>query len=297
MNTDSAGYGGRVIPDRYDLAGSSVSVPPLGVGTWAWGDRSTWGMGGYDSDLTDQASEEAWDASIGASVTFFDTAEVYGGGRSERIIGTLLRSDPTRSATVQIATKFMPSPWKLNVRVALLASLRSSLDRLGLPAVDLYQIHGPISLRSHGALAEALAAAHQEGLVKAVGVSNYSAKETRSIAGALSGRGPVGPGPGARYQSDRILASATRSGGRGAPGHLRRTGRAAPGLLPHRTGQAHRQVQRRQPATGQAELLQPSDGGRRQGRGGAAIHRQGPRGQAAEPGGARSLQNRIWQHG
>ena len=83
----------------------------------------------------------------------------------------------------------MPSPWKLQVRGALLKSLRGSLDRLGLPAVHLYQIHGPISLRSHAALADALAAAHQAGLVKAVGVSNYSARETRSIAKELGLRG------------------------------------------------------------------------------------------------------------
>jgi aryl-alcohol dehydrogenase-like predicted oxidoreductase len=63
------------------------------------------------------------------------------------------------------------------------------LSRLGLPAVDLYQIHGPISLRSHAVLADALAAAHQAGLVKAVGVSNYSVKETRSMAAALQAHG------------------------------------------------------------------------------------------------------------
>jgi aryl-alcohol dehydrogenase-like predicted oxidoreductase len=56
-------------------------------------------------------------------------------------------------------------------------------------SVELYQIHGPISLRSHAALADALAAAHQAGLVKAVGVSNYSVKETRSIAAELDRRG------------------------------------------------------------------------------------------------------------
>ena len=56
-------------------------------------------------------------------------------------------------------------------------------------SIDLYQIHGPISLRSHDALAEALAAAQAEGLVKAVGVSNYSAKETRAIDAALRKRG------------------------------------------------------------------------------------------------------------
>lgn len=122
-------------------------------------------------------------------MTFFDTAEVYGRGESERIIGGMLARDPQRAARVVVATKFMPSPWKLDVRGALLKALRASLDRLGRPAVDLYQIHGPISLRSHSALADALAAAHQEGLVKTVGVSNYSVSETRSMAAALSGRG------------------------------------------------------------------------------------------------------------
>src|SRR5664280_383728 len=174
-----------MVPERFTLGGSGVSIPLMGVGTWAWGDRSTWGMGGYDADLTRDSIREAWDASIDAGVTLFDTAEVYGGGESERIIGALLAGDPRRAASVVVATKFMPSPWKLQVGQALLKSLRASLGRLGLPAVDLYQIHGPISLRSHGALADALAAAHQEGLVKAVGVSNYSVKETRSIASAL----------------------------------------------------------------------------------------------------------------
>jgi aryl-alcohol dehydrogenase-like predicted oxidoreductase len=178
-----------MIPDRYTLSGSDVSIPPLGVGTWAWGDRSTWGMGGYDTDLTRDSIKEAFEASVDAGVHLFDTAEVYGGGESERIVGRLLADDPGRAASVVVATKFMPSPWKLEVRGALMKALRASLSRLGLPAVDLYQIHGPVSLRSHAVLADALARAHQEGLVKAVGVSNYSSKETRAMAGALEDQG------------------------------------------------------------------------------------------------------------
>ncbi len=175
--------------DDLILPGSDVAVPRLGVGTWAWGDKSTWGMDGYDSGLTRDTIRDAWEASLDAGVTFFDTAEVYGGGESERIIGSLLAADPGRAARAVIATKFMPSPWKIDVRRSLLAALRASLGRLGLPAVDLYQIHGPISLRSHAALAAALAAAHEEGLVRAVGVSNYSVKETRTMAQALGRHG------------------------------------------------------------------------------------------------------------
>jgi aryl-alcohol dehydrogenase-like predicted oxidoreductase len=175
--------------DRIVLAGTDVAIPPLGVGTWAWGDKGTWGMGGYDGALTETTIRDAWEASIAAGVVLFDTAEVYGGGESERIIGRLLAADPGVQGRVVIASKFMPSPWKVNVQAALLSAARQSRERLGVDTIDLYQIHGPISLRSHGALADALAGAHAEGIVRAVGVSNYSAKETRAMDAALQSRG------------------------------------------------------------------------------------------------------------
>jgi len=175
--------------DGFTLAGSDVRIPLLGVGTWAWGDRATWGMGGYDADLTRESIRAAWETSVDAGVTLFDTAEVYGRGESERIIGSLLAADPGRAASVVVATKFMPAPQKLNVRAALMKSLRASVARLGVDRVGLYQIHGPISLRSHAALADALADAHGAGLVQAVGVSNYSADETRAVAAQLAARG------------------------------------------------------------------------------------------------------------
>jgi aryl-alcohol dehydrogenase-like predicted oxidoreductase len=174
--------------DRITLAGSDVAIPPLGVGTWAWGDKGTWGMGGYDASLTESSIRDAWEASIDAGIVLFDTAEVYGGGESERIIGGLA-ADPAVRQRVVIATKFMPSPWKLDVRRALVAAARRSCERMGIERIDLYQIHGPTSLRSHDALADALAAAHAEGLVDAVGVSNFSAKVTRVMDAALRRRG------------------------------------------------------------------------------------------------------------
>lgn len=182
--------------DHHDQFGAHISFPgcdtataPLGVGTWAWGDSSTWGMGSYDDHLTEATIGEAWDASIAAGVTLFDTAEVYGDGESERIIGRLLAAQPSRRAGLVIATKFMPAPWKLDVTGAMRRAARASLERLGIERIDLYQIHGPISLRSHSALADALATIHAEGLVAAVGVSNYSTREMRSIHGALAARG------------------------------------------------------------------------------------------------------------
>ena len=146
-------------------------------------------MNGYDRSYSLDTIREAYRESIAAGVTFLDTAEMYGRGESERIIGRLLAEDPEHRSGVVIATKFFPAPQKVFVASALMASLRASLERLQLPWVHLYQIHGPISLRSHRAMADALAAAVRAGLVKAVGVSNYSGKETRAMHAALSRHG------------------------------------------------------------------------------------------------------------
>ncbi|HTO00983.1 MAG TPA: aldo/keto reductase [Microthrixaceae bacterium] len=175
--------------DKVVFADTTTPTAPLGVGTWAWGDESTWGMGGYDTSLNTSTISDAWHTSLASGVTLFDTAEVYGDGESERIIGKLIAEDPSKRDDLVIATKFMPMPWKLNVRGALREALLSSLERLGIEHIDLYQIHGPVSLRSHKAMAEALVAVHDEGLVKAVGVSNYSIREMGSIHAELAARG------------------------------------------------------------------------------------------------------------
>jgi len=171
------------------LAGTDIPVPDLGLGTWAWGDRSTWGMNGYDSSYDFETIRAAYATSVRAGVTLLDTAEMYGNGESERIIGRLLREDGANRDRVVVATKFMPFPWRTPFASALMGSLRASLDRLGLPWVHLYQIHGAISLRSARTEAAALAAPYRGGLVKAVGVSNYSERELRTMHAALAAHG------------------------------------------------------------------------------------------------------------
>ena len=171
------------------LPGTDIPLPDLGLGTWAWGDRATWGMNGYDASYDFETIQAAYAASLRAGVTLLDTAEMYGNGESERIIGRLLREDPAQRDRVVVATKFMPFPWRTPFATALMTSLRASLDRLGLPWVHLYQIHGAISLRSARTEAAALAAPYRAGLVKAVGVSNYSERELRTMHAALAAHG------------------------------------------------------------------------------------------------------------
>lgn len=164
------------------LGTTDIRISPLGVGTWAWGDKLVWGYGkGYsDADL-----EEAFRISIERGITFFDTAEIYGWGRSERLLGKFVRG---HNASVVIATKFFPYPWRLR-KAALARALRGSLRRLGMERVDLYQIHWPFPPRAIETWMDALADAVEAGLTRAVGVSNYNVEQTRRAHAALAARG------------------------------------------------------------------------------------------------------------
>lgn len=154
----------------------------MGVGTWAWGDRTMWNYGrGYGEEEVAGAFQK----SLEVGVNLFDTAEVYGMGRSERLLGRFLHET---DRPVLVATKFMPFPWRFSRR-SLLRALRGSLERLGLEKVDLYQIHWPLPPMSVEHWAEALAEAVEAGLARCVGVSNYNLSQMERAYRALARRG------------------------------------------------------------------------------------------------------------
>jgi aryl-alcohol dehydrogenase-like predicted oxidoreductase len=164
------------------LGKTEVQLPPVGTGAWAWGDRIVWGFG---EDYDASSVHGAFEASMQAGIDFFDTAEAYGRGKSERLLGQFIHSQEQR---VRVATKLTPFPWRLlngNVRKAL----EASLERLDLPQVDLYQVHWPFPLIPVERWADGLAEAVQAGLTRAVGVSNYNAKQMRQMHQALEARG------------------------------------------------------------------------------------------------------------
>lgn len=164
------------------LGQTDVNIPPLGIGTWQWGDRMMWGFGG---DYDDAEVHDAFDTAMRAGLPFFDTAEVYGLGRSEKFLGSFI--DGNREDIV-IATKFFPFPWRLT-RGQLLGALRRSLKRLDVEQADLYQYHVAFFMRSVEVWADALADAVDAGLTRAVGVSNFDAEQTGRAYNALADRG------------------------------------------------------------------------------------------------------------
>lgn len=138
----------------------------MGLGAWAWGDRIFWNYGrGY----TDDDIAAAFQTSLAGGVNLVDTAEIYGSGRSETLLGQFLK---TTNQPVLVATKFMPFPWRMG-KHTFQNALQRSLERLGVSKVDLYQIHWPSPPFRVETWAEALAEAVKAGWTRAVGVSNY----------------------------------------------------------------------------------------------------------------------------
>jgi aryl-alcohol dehydrogenase-like predicted oxidoreductase len=164
------------------LGASGVTVSPLGVGVWAWGDKGFWQYGGNYGILD---IEKAYQASLNAGIDFFDTAEVYGNGTSEQLLGKMVRKF---KQPVVIATKFAPLPFRISAK-SLQTALDNSLQKLGTTQVELYQIHWPYSLLSINDLMDQLAEAVKAGKVKAVGVSNYNAQQMRQAHARLAKHG------------------------------------------------------------------------------------------------------------
>jgi aryl-alcohol dehydrogenase-like predicted oxidoreductase len=153
---------------RLGKTGYEVSV----VGFGAWGVGADWGA------VDDRESLAAMHAAVDAGVTFFDTADVYGDGRSERLVGRLLRE---RSEQLVVATKFgrrVP----LDVASYTYENFRGWLERsrenLGVQTVDLVQLHSlPWETYYTPSVFEACDRLVEQGLVRTYGVSVEKVEE------------------------------------------------------------------------------------------------------------------------
>jgi aryl-alcohol dehydrogenase-like predicted oxidoreductase len=165
------------------LGMNGPSVPAMGIGTWAWGDSLFWG---YGKDYGAEQLRQAFEAAIASGVNFFDTAEIYGFGESETLLGQF---NQETGQPVLLATKYFPLPWRFT-KSAVAEALTASLKRLQVPTVELYQVHWPFDFfLGQPNLMEALAEEVKQGRIKAVGVSNYSADQMRQAHELLAQQG------------------------------------------------------------------------------------------------------------
>jgi aryl-alcohol dehydrogenase-like predicted oxidoreductase len=161
-----------------DSEPDGVRISRIGLGTWQFGD-SQWG---YGDSYAGQEARAIVRRALELGVTLFDTAEVYGFGRSERILGQALGED--RPAAF-LATKILPV---LPVAPVVEQRAVASANRLGVRRLDLYQVHGPNPVVREQTTMRGMRALQRVGLVGEVGVSNYNLRRWRAAEQALGSR-------------------------------------------------------------------------------------------------------------
>jgi aryl-alcohol dehydrogenase-like predicted oxidoreductase len=151
----------------------------MGLGAWQWGDRVTWQFG---QNYNEEDVRNAFNISMDEGIQLVDTAEIYGSGASERLLGRFIQST---EKPVLIATKYFPYPWRL-FNASIPKALRNSLERIGVESVDLYQIHWPTPLMSVDRLMDGMIECVKDGLTRTVGVSNFDQSRMLTAYSALA---------------------------------------------------------------------------------------------------------------
>jgi aryl-alcohol dehydrogenase-like predicted oxidoreductase len=150
-------------------------VSRIGLGTWQFGSRE-WG---YGDQYASHAARDIVKGARALGVTLFDTAEVYGMGKSERILGEALGDERTE---VAVASKIFPiAPFPPVVKQRERASAR----RLQLDRIPLYQIHQPNPLVPDSVIMPGMRSLLDSGDIGAAGVSNYSLERWQKADAAL----------------------------------------------------------------------------------------------------------------
>jgi aryl-alcohol dehydrogenase-like predicted oxidoreductase len=163
---------------RYLGIDTAKKISRIGLGTWQFGSRE-WG---YGQPYAEQEAHAIVRRALELGVTLFDTAEIYGFGRSERILGRALGEN---RESVFLATKILPI---LPVAPVVEQRAVASANRLGVRRLDLYQVHQPNPLVRDGTIMRGMRAKQRVGLVGEVGVSNYTHRRWRAAEDALGSR-------------------------------------------------------------------------------------------------------------
>lgn len=146
-----------------------VRLSAIGLGTWQFGSRE-WG---YGRDYAERTAVEIVRRALDLGVNLIDTAEAYAFGRSERIVGRALAG---RRGEAFVATKIFPVA---AVEPVVRWRGRLSRERLGIDAIDLYQVHWNNPFVPKSSTMAGMRALRDEGVIHHVGVSNFSARDWR----------------------------------------------------------------------------------------------------------------------
>jgi aryl-alcohol dehydrogenase-like predicted oxidoreductase len=163
------------------LGGTGMDITRVGFGAWAIGGGG-WEFGWGAQD--DQQSIDAIHRAVDAGINWIDTAAAYGFGHSEETVGTALQGVPHRPYVFTKAS-LLEGPGRTVLhslkRDSVLREAEASVKRLRIDAIDLYQIHWPDPEPDIEEGWAALAELKEQGLVRHIGVSNFTVDQLRRI--------------------------------------------------------------------------------------------------------------------
>jgi aryl-alcohol dehydrogenase-like predicted oxidoreductase len=200
---------------RYRLGKTDIELSPVGLGCWQFSGGQ--GLAGKFWEAIPQSSvDQVVGASLAGGINWFDTAEMYGNGASERALAEALQHAGKTNGEVVIATKWAPI---LRTAGTIRSTIRQRIECLTPFPIDLHQVHNPLGLSSVESEMEAMADLVAEKKIRAIGVSNFGAVRMRRAHSALAKLGLILASNQMKYslldrriESNGVLASARELG-------------------------------------------------------------------------------------
>jgi aryl-alcohol dehydrogenase-like predicted oxidoreductase len=158
------------------LGKSDLMVTPLGLGCWQFSKQNNF-AGRFWPNLEDDLVQTIVDQSIEGGMNWFDTAELYGKGASEKALSKALLKNGKKPGEVIVATKWMPM---FRTASNIPKTIEDRLAALDPFPVDLYQVHNPYGFSSEKKEMKAMAGLVKSGKIRYIGISNFSAAKMRS---------------------------------------------------------------------------------------------------------------------
>jgi aryl-alcohol dehydrogenase-like predicted oxidoreductase len=167
------------------LGRTDMMVSPLGLGCWQFSRQDNM-AGRFWPTLEDDLIDKIVSVSIEGGINWFDTAEIYGKGTSEKALSRALSNNRKNPGEVIIATKWWPA---LHFASNIIKTIDERIKALSPYPIDLYQVHQPWGFSSEKNEMKAMAELLERKLIKCIGVSNFSAQKMRSAWETLDKRG------------------------------------------------------------------------------------------------------------
>jgi aryl-alcohol dehydrogenase-like predicted oxidoreductase len=173
--------------EKRRLGKTDIEITPIGLGCWQFS-QGVGMMGNFWGVVGTQNIVEVVDAALKGGISWFDTAEAYGRGRSEQNLAAALSGLGVTPGSVVVATKWMPF---MRTARSIAATIDTRLTCLRPFPIDLYQIHQPASFSPIPAQMKEMAKLLGAGKIRSVGVSNFNARQVEQAHAALAAEGIV----------------------------------------------------------------------------------------------------------